>query len=67
MRGMLTMTETTKKPYEAPVIVDFGALEDITQGALAVNLDDFPVGAKVICPSGQVCNNPGPLPIPLPT
>jgi hypothetical protein len=61
------MTQQTKKDYEAPIITDFGALEEITQGTLAVNLDDFPIGAKIICPSGAInCPPPGPLPSGLP-
>jgi len=49
----------TKQPYESPVVTDYGSIEDITKGQIAVNLDDFPIGAKVISPIPS-------LPIPLP-
>ena len=41
-----------RMPYEPPVVTDYGTIEELTQGQLAVNLDDFPVGAKLIYPSG---------------
>lgn len=58
--------ETTRATYEAPEITDFGSIEEITQGALKVNLDDFPVGARLISPSGGVRPLPGDVKLPLP-
>ncbi|HVL90603.1 MAG TPA: lasso RiPP family leader peptide-containing protein [Actinomycetota bacterium] len=52
------MANEIRQPYQAPTVFEFGGLEEITQGALSVNLDDFPVGAKVVCPSGAVCPPP---------
>jgi hypothetical protein len=47
-------TDTERAPYEAPELVEYGRVEDLTLGAMKINLDDFPVGAKIIHNSGPV-------------
>lgn len=37
-----------KQAYEAPTLVDYGEIDDVTKGPLAINLDDGVLGAKVI-------------------
>lgn len=49
----------TRKPYESPLLTDFGTIEDITKGSVAINLDDFPIGARIINPRTS-----GPIPFP---
>jgi len=45
MGEQMSETTTQRAEYEAPTITDFGAIEEITQGNLKVNIQDFPLGA----------------------
>lgn len=60
--GQMSDETKSRAPYEAPAVTDFGSIEEITRGQLAVNLDDFPVGARLIAPSGAI---PPPAPPPI--
>lgn len=44
--------------YEAPIVTDFGSVEELTQGQINVNIDDFPVGSSKPASAPVV----GPLP-----
>jgi hypothetical protein len=39
-----------RKEYEAPALIDFGTVDEVTQGTLKVNTADFPIGAKIVDP-----------------
>lgn len=39
-----------KKGYEAPVVVDYGEIEEVTKGLLAVSTADSPLGAREVDP-----------------
>ncbi|HEX9713091.1 MAG TPA: lasso RiPP family leader peptide-containing protein [Actinomycetota bacterium] len=43
-------TENSRQAYEAPTVTDFGDIDDVTKGPLAISLDDGVLGAKVIDP-----------------
>ena len=36
--------------YEAPVVVDYGEIEDVTKGLLALSAEDSPLGARPLDP-----------------
>jgi len=38
-------TDQDRARYEAPAITDFGSVEELTQGVLQINIQDFPVGS----------------------
>jgi hypothetical protein len=41
------MSETTeRRQYEAPIVTDFGSVEELTQGQINIAIDDFPIGAN---------------------
>jgi hypothetical protein len=44
-----------RKEYEAPALVDYGTVDEVTKGTLAINTGDFPLGPKVV----QPIPNPG--------
>jgi hypothetical protein len=41
---------TERKHYEAPSVVDYGTVDEVTQGTIAINTGDFPLGPKVVQP-----------------
>lgn len=43
-------TATKRAEYEAPAITDFGQIEEMTQGNLKVNIQDFPLGNVHVLP-----------------
>ena len=50
-------TAIKRAEYEAPTITDFGPIEEITQGNLRVNVQDFPLGNVDILPILSVIPN----------
>jgi hypothetical protein len=41
---------TERKDYEAPALVDYGTVDEVTKGTLAVNTADFPLGRQLVTP-----------------
>lgn len=50
MGDEMESTQTKRAEYEAPAITDFGPIEEITQGNLKINIQDFPLGNVAILP-----------------
>ena len=43
-------SDKNRQSYEAPKVTDYGDIDDVTKGPLAISLDDGVLGAKVIDP-----------------
>jgi hypothetical protein len=44
------MAQDARKAYEAPTVTDFGDIDDVTKGPLAISLDDGILGEAVVPP-----------------
>jgi hypothetical protein len=60
---MAQVKSNGKVRYEAPTVTDLGSVEELTQGQVQLEVDDFPAGSKVY--SG-VLHNPFPSLPPIP-
>ena len=39
------MESSERQTYETPALIDYGTVDEVTKGTLAVNKGDFPIGA----------------------